>query len=62
MRGREIGMIFQDPMSALSPLHTMGRQLVETVLLHRPVSATRRRGPWANRGWAGWACPIRRSG
>ena len=37
IRGRQISMIFQDPMSALSPLHPIGRQLVETVRLHRPL-------------------------
>ncbi len=34
-RGQEISMIFQEPMNALSPLHSIGNQLIETVLLHR---------------------------
>ncbi len=38
IRGNEISMIFQEPMSALSPLHRIGHQLVEAVLLHRDVS------------------------
>ena len=35
IRGRDISVIFQEPMTALSPLHTVGRQLRESVLLHR---------------------------
>jgi len=51
LRGREISMVFQDPMSALSPLHTIGHQLVEAVLLHRPVSAAE---AWAlGESWLG---------
>lgn len=38
VRGNAISMIFQEPLSALSPLHRIGRQLVEAVLLHRKVS------------------------
>lgn len=35
IRGKEISMIFQEPMSAFSPLFTVGHQLTEAVLLHR---------------------------
>jgi peptide/nickel transport system ATP-binding protein len=38
IRGNEISMIFQDPMTSLNPVHTIGRQLEEAVLLHRDVS------------------------
>ncbi len=38
VRGGRIGMIFQEPMQALSPLHTIGAQLVEAVRLHQPLS------------------------
>ena len=39
IRGRRIGVVFQDPMGSLSPLHRIGDQLVETVRLHEDVSA-----------------------
>jgi microcin C transport system ATP-binding protein len=38
VRGDEIGMVFQEPMSSLNPLHTVGKQLCETLLLHRGLS------------------------
>lgn len=38
LRGKRIGVIFQDPMNSLSPLHRIGDQLIETVLLHEDVS------------------------
>jgi len=38
LRGRQIGSIFQDPMTALNPLLTIGQQLVETIRTHLPLS------------------------
>jgi len=38
IRGREISMIFQEPMSSLSPVHTIGSQTMEAILLHLPVT------------------------
>ncbi|UXI00921.1 ABC transporter ATP-binding protein [Photobacterium sp. TY1-4] len=43
-RGAKISMIFQDPMTALNPVHTIGRQLCEVYELHRPeLSKTERK-------------------
>lgn len=38
IRGRQIGAIFQDPLTSLNPLYTIGRQLIETIRTHLPVS------------------------
>jgi len=38
IRGAEIALIFQEPMSSFSPVHTVGSQIVEAILLHQPVS------------------------
>lgn len=38
VRGREIGAIFQDPLTSLNPLYTVGRQLIETIQTHLPLS------------------------
>ena len=38
IRGNDIAMIFQDPMTSLNPVHSIGAQLVEAVQLHRDVS------------------------
>jgi peptide/nickel transport system ATP-binding protein len=38
VRGREIGAVFQDPLTSLNPLYTVGRQLVETITTHLNVS------------------------
>ncbi len=39
IRGRRIGAIFQDPLTSLNPLYTIGRQLVETIVTHLPMDA-----------------------
>jgi len=39
LRGNEIGMVFQEPMSSLNPLHTVEKQLGETLFLHRGLGA-----------------------
>ncbi|HQU66707.1 MAG TPA: ABC transporter ATP-binding protein [Albidovulum sp.] len=42
IRGREIGMIFQEPMTSFSPLHTIGDQVSEMLTIHSPLSAQER--------------------
>src|SRR3982750_3214485 len=44
VRGNDIAMIFQDPMTSLNPVHTVGKQLVEAVLLHNDVTKAEARG------------------
>jgi len=43
IRGRKIGVIFQDPLTSLNPLYTIGRQLEETILTHLPLSRAQAR-------------------
>lgn len=38
IRGKEIGAIFQDPLTSLNPLYTIGKQLAETIVTHLPLS------------------------
>jgi peptide/nickel transport system ATP-binding protein len=49
IRGRRIGMIFQDPLTTLNPLYTVGRQLTETMQTHARLS-----GAEARRKAIGW--------
>ncbi len=43
LRGRRIGAIFQDPLTSLNPLMSIGRQLTETILTHLPLSPAQAR-------------------
>jgi peptide/nickel transport system ATP-binding protein len=38
LRGNELAMVFQDPLSALTPVYTIGDQITETIQIHRDVS------------------------
>ena len=41
IRGKEVSMIFQDPMTSLNPVFTIGEQITETIMLHEEVSKKR---------------------
>jgi peptide/nickel transport system ATP-binding protein len=43
IRGRDIAMIFQEPMSSLNPVMTIGDQIAEAIMLHEPISREARR-------------------
>jgi peptide/nickel transport system ATP-binding protein len=43
LRGRDIAMIFQEPMTSLSPVHTIGRQIVEVLILHQNLTKSEAR-------------------
>ena len=43
IRGRKIGVIFQDPLTSLNPLYTIGQQIEETILTHLPLSKAQAR-------------------
>jgi peptide/nickel transport system ATP-binding protein len=43
IRGRQIGAIFQDPLTSLNPLYSVGRQLIETITTHLPLNASEAR-------------------
>ena len=58
LRGDRIGMVFQEPMTALNPLHTIGRQIAEPLRLHRGLSARGARAP--RRCACSSACSCRR--
>jgi len=44
VRGKRIGMVFQDPLTSLNPLYRIGEQLVETIQTHLPMSDSEARG------------------
>jgi peptide/nickel transport system ATP-binding protein len=43
IRGKKIGMIFQDPLTSLNPLYTVGKQLIETITTHSKMSPNQAR-------------------
>lgn len=43
IRGNAIAMVFQEPMNSLSPVHTIGDQIIEAILLHKPMTKAQAR-------------------
>ena len=52
IRGAQIGAIFQDPLTSLNPLYTVGRQLIETIQTHLPLSAAAARASARSSCWS----------
>ena len=59
IRGKEIAMIFQEPMTSLSPIHTVGNQIEEALLLHKTEDKPEK---WPYSGWTRLECPTRNNG
>jgi ABC-type microcin C transport system duplicated ATPase subunit YejF len=54
LRGNRIAMIFQEPMTSLNPLHSIEKQIGETLLVHKGLAVKRRRNAFSN-CWNWWA-------
>ncbi|MBS1783488.1 MAG: ABC transporter ATP-binding protein [Bacteroidetes bacterium] len=53
LRGKEIGIVFQEPMNALNPIMKIGEQLVESIQKHQPLSA-----PHAKKNSLDWLTKV----
>ena len=62
VRGKDIAMIFQEPMTSLNPVYTIGDQIAEAVMLHQHVSAHARRMRSPRKRCTTWASPTRIGG
>ena len=62
LRGEELAMIFQDPLSALTPVYTIGDQIVETMQVHHSISRGRRPAAVRSSCWTWSASRTRRYG
>ena len=62
VRGNDVAMIFQDPMTSLNPTMTIGRQIAEPVRIHKQVSQAGGDGRGRSRCSSSSGCPARPSG
>ena len=62
IRGKTIGTVFQDPMSALTPVYTVGDQIAEAIELHQRDVGWRPAGPALSSCSNWWASPSRSAG
>jgi peptide/nickel transport system ATP-binding protein len=63
VRGRRIGMVFQDPLTSLNPLYTIGDQIIETIRTHFPITEAEARARAIELlGEVGLPAPERRLG
>ncbi len=63
IRGNDVAMIFQEPMTALNPAYTVGSQIIETLRLHNAISpAQAKERPWSCCPWSSCRTRRRRSG
>ena len=58
-RGKTVGMVFQDPMSALTPVYTVGDQIAEAIEIHQPRVGKRRPAGGRSNCSNWWASPSR---
>ena len=61
IRGNEVSIIFQDPMTSLNPVYTIGNQIVEVIRLHTKKRTSRKPGHAPRSCWSWSASTSRKS-